>query len=240
MTIGAVLINLYIRNDFHATENTTEWIQSFWNTRISLPEYIKQATILFRSDCNLVNPPSWYLTSEIEMMLVFPVLFLLFKHFTISTGFIIIAISGVINNPHALLISSYLIGFMFHAFEQSIKISRPTLMLIIGFLLLNVRNIIPATDVYIVNNLFQLSQCIGGALIILTLKQTQCRLFNNKIMIFLGNISYEFFVIHFIILMAIFPFVNNWYCCVILTLVISISFAYIINRFFSKYQLRIN
>lgn len=202
-------------------------------------EYIKQATIVFRNDCNLINPPSWYLTSEIEMMFVFPVLFLLFRYCKLSIGFIILIISVIVNNPHILMISSFLVGFLAHAYERNIKIRKPILMLIVGFLMLDIRNALPITDTYIINNLYQLIQCFGGAMIILILKKNDNKFFNNRIMVFLGNISYEFFVIHFIVLMALLPFVNEWYLCTLFNFVISVTFALIIKRIFKNYLFQI-
>ena len=77
--------------------------------------------------------------------------------------------------------------------------------------------------------------CIGASILIIILYNTKIIFLQKKVFQFLGHISYELYLCHFIVLLALKPFINN-IALTVVSLMISILLAYISNRIITNFS----
>lgn len=239
LTIGAVLINTYLAFDVTLYNiNMTEWIRQFWKEGISFIEYFKQASIIFRSNTDMVNPPSWYLTCELKMMIIWPFIIFIIRKTHIITLIIFVVLSFMFSNvPLLVLTSTYALGFLSHLFLVKKKISHNKYMLVaiilVGLFLIDIRNfmnVLPLVKCFDGGKL-QMIQGLGSALIILSLVILgKCAFLNNKLFLLIGKVSYEFFIIHFVVLLGLLPIVHTPIELILYSLTISLVVSILIRE----------
>lgn len=77
MVIGLLLCNLMIKYDHSLF---TDWSNQFWQTKVGIKEFIWQLPVILPgSNPNLINPPTWYLNTEVKMFLIMPLVVGLFN-----------------------------------------------------------------------------------------------------------------------------------------------------------------
>lgn len=70
-----------------------------------------------------------------------------------------------------------------------------------------------------------------GALCLIFLANVWTFSRQSKVLLFLGNISYEFYILHFIVLMSLAPWIPNSYVFIVLSLVVTLFGAHWMNKF---------
>jgi len=97
-------------------------------------------------------------------------------------------------------------------------------------LLLNITNIARAP----VNEYYELVQSLGAALLILFIQKYNICILNNRVLVELGNISYELYLIHFAVLLILKPLCLPIYLFVLLSFLLSCTIAWALNRIVSQ------
>lgn len=234
LIIGIFLCNYYLKYNItgNNSESLTQWFNPFWSNKISITDFI-QATLVFPlKDSTIINPPSWYLLVEIKMFFIMPLLVNIFNKYSWIYAYLIIII-GLLFAPDNSILNTcgiYTLGASIHKYikNKDYKISNISnfFYAIIGIFLLNIRN-----EINIPNHL--LFQSIGATLIIYIFfnLQLNTKTITNKILIFIGNISYEIYILHFIFLLMLAPFLtNNTTYLVVATFIITFLISYPLNQ----------
>ena len=103
-------------------------------------------------------------------------------------------------------------------------------LLLISIYLLNIRNELDLTK-----NLALVLQSIGAGFVVLLVSMYNCKYLTNNVLVWLGNISYEFYLCHFSVLLLLRSFYNNMFSYVIVSFIISILVSVIVNKISNKY-----
>ena len=120
-------------------------------------------------------------------------------------------------------------GLMTHAILEKYdfitnSMIKSTLVIIIGCVLLNINNMIPSP--YLI---YRFIQAIGACIIIFVCYTRDIPFLNNKLMVSLGNISFEFYLVHFVVLLYLRPYVNNIFLLSFIGIIISIVASIYLN-----------
>lgn len=239
----------------------SEWFSGFWNDRIAVELFIKQ--MFLRGDFNAINPPLWTMRYEFSMIILLPLLLKgissLFRKqwiivlvvFALSV-LTVIVMGGIVNSNIIIgviykilvtldfavlpqfctgsliyLCENWILKYYKNQFGVSIFLS------IFGMLLMNIENTnaLKVSDV-----ILDYIRAIGcGCIIIVCLYGNLL----NKISKFhclveLGNISYEFYIFHFIVLLgmrSVIPYIGNWVLSILLCFTMSCMVGYIIHKY---------
>lgn len=70
----------------------------------------------------------------------------------------------------------------------------------------------------------------AGMLICLVASMNESKALANKIMVFIGEISYEFYIVHMVVLLALEPFFVNPYPFIIVSLFLSLFLSVLLRR----------
>lgn len=234
LTIGFILLNIYQKNCLFNDSNTTEWFYSFWKTPVSLIQYIQGCSIILLPDTNLINPPVWYLEAEVKMFIIMPLLVPFLNKRGWWLTLLIILICTIWKIPVFSCVGYYVLGALARKCNDLIygKINSSHISLFIYLFiaigLLNVEN-----EVDINNRYTGMISCIGACLLIIVLYNTKIKFFENRIFQFLGSISYEFYLCHFVVLLALSSFFSS-FLLIVVSFIISILLAYFSNRIITK------
>ncbi len=231
--LAFILLRIYATIPYNESY-FTEWGNSFWKINVSFLELLKQCSILWPHNADLINPPSWYLSIEVRLFLLIPLLlFLLNKHKIIARitmmVFIILMCFGIFK-----YIGACLCGYFAHSFGDYLISKRPQFvkntylkitLLLISLLFLNINNefIIPLQVSYVL-------QAIGAAMIVAVAYRFKSKLLSNRFVVWLGNISYEFYLVHFVVLLSLRPYYHCGICYIIISLFITLFISYIIQK----------
>ena len=213
----------------------TEWGNSFWTNNISFIELIKQCTILWPHNSDLLNPPSWYLAVEVRLFLIIPLL-LFIKNKSKSIGlFIMIIFILAMFCGYIKYVGACLLGYFSHMAIDYLSIHKPSVLsiknlvalCILAFLCLNINN-----EILIPNNISYVIQAIGAAILLSVVYKSNILLLTNRFVKWLGDISYEFYLTHFVVLLSLRPIYNSCgggISFILLSFIISIIISYFIN-----------
>ena len=240
MIVGYFLCNLHL--DYPASL-FTDWSNSFWVKDVSFVELLKQLSILYPHDSKLINSPVWYLNIEVKCFLIIPLIIIAFKSkyggIWCLFPFWFLMIFGKF---------SYLGSFLIGSYCRYLIINKPKLidllnkdsfrlsMMVLGIIMLNIRNEI---DIFPSNANF-IIQSIGASIIVSILYIKSYPLFEYQICRWLGDISYEFYLIHFIVILTLKSFCLSFWVFFILSLFISIFIAFFINTLLQSINQRID
>ena len=232
MILAFVMCNLsldYIRINF------TEWSNSFWQSRVPLFELIKQLFILIPSDTKLINPPVWYMVVEVRMFILMPLIVYFANRFSYKWKFLVYIAFLTLGLFVYRFLFCFIIGLLIHLFiDNSVKFRNwlshsrinSLFLLLASIIMLDVRNIFLGDD----STLLLSIQSIAAAMIVAVvyLNRFKCLLF--KPIVYMGNISYEFYLIHFVVLLSFKTLETFFTLYIILSLLVSIMLAIIINK----------
>ena len=249
LIIGTIMCNLYLKyNITKDISNTTltEWIASFWNQPISIIDFIKAIIVFPLDNTDLINPPAWYLLIEIKMFFLMPLLVHIFNKYSWAYAYIILFAALFIPSPKILTISSsFILGACTHKYIKkfhfsSIKLKYILLYIFIGCVILNIKNEIDVTKFIIPPTIIQ---TIGAVFIIFSFYYFQINYtkWYTKLLISIGNISYEIYILHFIFLLIFIPFLtnNNNTLLIIITFTLTLLMAYPVHKINNKISQKI-
>ena len=235
MMIGYFFCNLHLD---YPSSLFTEWSNSFWTNDVSFIELFKQLSILYPHNSSLINPPVWYMNIEVKCFLIIPLIMIAFKSkfggLWCLLPFWIIMPLGKLN-----YIGSYLIG----SYCRYLLINKPSItnilnslllrvfLIVLGIIMLNIRNeilFLPEKTAFII-------QSLGASIIVSIIYYMEvCHkpysMFDNKVCRWMGNISYEFYLIHFIVLLCFKSFGMPFWAFFIITMSVSILLSLTINK----------
>lgn len=248
LIIGAFMCNLYIKYNITKETNTTltEWILSFWNQQISFTDFIKAIAVFPLDNPDLINPPAWYLLVEIKMFFIMPILIHIFNKYTWAIAYIIIIASLFNPSPNIFTIcGSFTLGACVHKYIKqnnlyNLKLKHLLLYIIIGCIVLNLKNEANTTRFIIQTTMIQ---SIGASLLIFSFYHIHinCIKWHTKLLIFLGDISYEIYILHFIFLLTFISLLpnDNSILLIISTLTLTLLISYPLHKINSKISQRV-
>lgn len=224
----------------------TEWFGSFWNSEVSLFELLKHCTFLLPVDTHLLDPPTWYLFVEVRMFILLPLIFSILNKPDKWFFWLIVVLVTYI--PRGLPFSlSHLPCFLVGAlarkylsyFQDLIYDTKGLLNCrIMIFLFAIALFCLDANNIFdiIPSHYIELVQALGATILVVSLFLFASRKWHSNLICFLGNISYEFYLIHFVVLLTLrnFNIVNP-------TLLvagggISLIMAFLLNRVTSTFS----
>lgn len=234
--IGYILCNLFSSKSYNL-ELFTDWSNQFWQHGLSFRQLLFQMPIIWGMEPNLINPPTWYLIYEVRMFMIMPIITGVFNYLLHKWGlvsFVILGVLGVsftILFPYAVIFFvAFLFHFFYERFNPQFNPQYNYMLLFIGLILLDVCNFsIPLSwpCIYTI-------QAVGASIVLLMAYDGKIGVFSNKILVWLGDISYEFYLLHFIILLvfryAELNLIIYIFCSLLITLVSAVVFNRIIER----------
>lgn len=233
LTVGFVLCNFYVSQDLiNRTGEVTEWWGEYWREPVPFTQYLKEASMFFVRHSSIDNP-AWYVFIDVKVMLVMPWIVVLFRKIGWKYSPILVLLTASISDLRYL--SLYIMGALLHHYIDYVKriaLSSKLafiMLLIISLLLLDVEHYIFTEHQMM--RLMWLINGIGASILVgLVVTIKDASFLSNKIFVWLGGISYEFYICHAVILSALLPFVYNVTWFIILSFFVSILFAYGLNR----------
>lgn len=209
----------------------TEWSNSFWHQQISVGELIRQSVILLPRNPDLIIPPSWYLTVEVRMFLLMPIMVFVLNYTSWWNLALLFLLSLVVD----VSILSNLVFFsvaalsvkMMNTFDKIRTVFKlyKFFLLAIGIVLLDIENILVINDSEIVSYIIML-----GAILIVDVFYVNMNFLDSKILVKLGSISYEFYLIHFVVLLSLKGYCVDPYAYVLVCFIISIGLSYLLKH----------
>lgn len=229
--IGCILIMCYTSHDiFPNRDRVTKWAAQFWMQPVGIKELIGNATVLLPHNFDAINPPSWYLMAEVKMFIVMPLFVALVKRTSWVLAFAVFLVCWLVEIPFVSCIGSYVAGALLHKYINRIEISAKfyIFILAVGVVLLDIRNFGISFMSHSNNTCVLMTQCIG-ALCILYVCNSLRKDISSKVLLYFGNISYEFYITHFIVLMGLAPWIINPTSLIIVSFILTVCIAHILN-----------
>lgn len=227
------LLRFYVTIPYNQT-CFTEWGNSFWRTKVSFLELVKQCSVLWPHNADLLNPPSWYLAIEVRLFLIIPLLLFLLNKYKNLARIIIIGFIGLMCSGVLKYIGACLCGYLAHSILDYLIKKKPSFieniffkltLCLISLFLLNINNefVVPLQVSYVL-------QAIGAAIIVAIVYCSESKLLSNRILVWLGNISYELYLVHFVVLLSLRPYYHGGVSYVLISLVITLLGSFIIQK----------
>jgi peptidoglycan/LPS O-acetylase OafA/YrhL len=240
--VGALLCNYFLGHKMPNGCNVSNWFAGFWTEPVTWKRLLYESEVIFvrkGESYTYINPMSWYLTVDYRMMLIVPVI----VHFINKTKinyFLIVAMVCIICSLTKVGIFPvvFLLGASLHYYKETIlSIVRkhkyiPVIIAILGITLLNCNNFFKVLSV---EDHTGLIQAIGVYLLLsVILNLPEVSVLSSKPLVKIGNVSYEFYIIHFVSLELLQHYINNKLVfivlCFILTLILATAVHNINNR----------
>lgn len=227
ITLGFILCNNYwgIEPDRYSS-----WAEKFWNSPVDIIEYIRQCTILFMSDPDLINPPVWYLKVEVEMFLLMPIVFALFNKYKWYVPLLFFVLFGITGRFGYVItyVTGMTLHYLYHTHPDNIKKVFGNFIIIpLGLFLLGI------FDIFHIEHNYQYSllliQILGGIMVISNLLVNRYKLLESRWLVTLGDISYEIYLVHFVILLWLRRYFDNVLIFIVVTFILTIILSKIIN-----------
>lgn len=237
LIIGSIMCNLYLENNITGeSSNLTEWINSFWKQNISFTDFMKAIIVFPLNNTDLINPPSWYLLVEIKMFIIMPLLIYFFNKCSWKYAYIFIFISMLLPSQFLFtIIGAFTLGACLHKYIKQHNFPNSTLKntlltIFLGIILLNIKN-----EINTQNSILPITiiQSIGAVFIIFQFYNISINSnkWFNKFLIFLGNISYEIYIFHFVILLILIPLIKkDTILLVTLTFILTTLLSYLLHH----------
>lgn len=240
LLFGALLWGMYDHFGVEHYDSATDWFSGFWNGNVTFGKIFHDALIFSRGykSPDYIIPSSWYLETDLKMMFFIPVFVYLFRRF--GWYWVILPIIPAILNISIFPIAfPFLVGAIYHHNKNVIDIflrNRLWLKIMIfvaSVVCLDVKNLRVVDFSKESSYYFLLSQiqAVGaGMLICLVASMNESKALANKIMVFIGEISYEFYIVHMVVLLALEPFFVNPYPFIIVSLFLSLFLSVLLRR----------
>lgn len=235
LLIGWLLASYHINWNF---ENFTEWGNKFWTADIGGIDFIKNAScVLIKDAANQINPSAWYLEYEVWLFLIMPFIvgFINKIGWKWSWSLLILGVLALLLDldMYNLLyivavccigvLARYLTQLYKLKFLQNIKWL--TIWLFVAILLM--------AHVYFgAGKIFMFVRGIGAAMIVVAFWKYNFH-HTKKLgwLVFLGNISFEFYIVQHVALLALRPCFVNPIIYFMLSLIVTVFVAWLINRY---------
>ena len=212
----------------------TSWANQFWQSDVPFSTFLKQLPIITPGfNPNILNPPVWYLRAEVRMALVMPLIvslyvFLKHRYRKIPSAVIITSLlfSSFVVSGMVCFMIGYSARLLAQKYGVTIYKKMWPIFLVVGLFLLNIRNEFDFETTQFTDAI----QAVGASMIIILCFYKGFGLLQQKIMVSLGEISYEIFLTHSILLLFIRCFVEDYWCFVCLSFCSTLILSLIINK----------
>lgn len=227
--LGALVCNIVCRIEYDRTI-FTQWSNSFWGKGVSLSDLTGHIIPLLPHDPDLINPPCWYVVLEIKLFLTIPLAVMMANTYR-GGRLIYIPLIALTLLGYANYVGSCLMGcvsrIVYDKNARKLKDLRhaglfKTLALITAVLMLNINN-----EVILPPNLAFALQSLGASILVPVVYSLNSPAFANKTLQWIAGISYEIYLVHFIVLLALRPFYTGFvsYIAASLMLTLLLSMA---------------
>lgn len=234
LIVGYTILMTYQRYGIQADSNElTRWASHFWCNDVSIKDFFCNAVVLLPHNPDAINPPSWYLTPEVKMFILMPLIVAVSNRSRNILNIFLLVISCFLMLPMISCVGPFVAGCLLHNYLQknpNVKIGKLLAIVIAlaGCFLLNSRNIAKSYSVDTQHACFMMIQCMGALCFIFLANVLKFKR-QFRTLLFLGNISYEIYIIHFVVLMSIAPWIPNHTLFVFLCLSITLFVSYWMN-----------
>ena len=231
LVFALICCNLHIEYNH---ELFTDWSNHFWVNDVGYVEFFKQALILPPHDPDLLNPPTWYLISLAKALIILPWLIMFLNRTTWYLLLIVLIFPlfyefAIITSLLPFLIASCMRKNLMLISRILDKTKVQYLLFCLSLFLLNIRNEFNGIE----NFYYTLSQSFGASCIV-TICYYRNSYIKNRILDWLGDISYPFYLVHFVLLLALKPFVDDIVMLFIMSLLLSLTMAHILHYYIFK------
>ncbi len=254
---GALLCNIIGLKTY---ENLGGWANEFWMKQVSYKDLILY--MLLRGDYKLINPPTWTVRIEVNIMFFYGALIFILSTIDMKIsktttwegklnrpffrGLLLMSIgiiSIVLDFLNVPLVNFYIIpvaltGAASYVIidwlnERELQTIPPVLdliLLILSIFMLDIKHIAGVENGRISDYIMAVGT---GILIILCYKGRIIKhLLSNRLLVMLGNISYEIYLVHFLVLLGVRSLAKNHNVTFLLfAFVLSIIFAWMLKSF---------
>ena len=228
--IGTILCNLYLERSLSPGDYVTDWFADFWFEPVTLGNFIQNANIMFWEGESkaLINPVSWYLKVDLRMMIEIPIIVFLLNKTRWWLAPILIILSFVTLSK--LTLATFLFGATIHRYQGVIAsfLSKRAVyvwvLVAAGLFLWDLPNM-TFVGCYLDkgDEICGLFRTLGVAMLLAVFStRSDIPVLSSKILQNLGKISYEFYIVHFIVLLALAPFVSSTFAFICISFVISL------------------
>ena len=222
----------------------TDWCNSFWQEQLSLVQLFKAVVLILPFDTDVLNPPTWYIQVDMRMAFVLPLLTCLLasmKRFKISGIFLLSVVFAILQLPMGLMFLPYYGGGHFlrllcmnniETVSSMFKGTYRWFILIMGLSLLDCYNImaIPESQA---PGILRMIQVVGSVLIVGFFAFNSVS-WINRIFHFLGDISYEFYLIHFVLLLSLRALEMPFALYIIIVFLLTLTLAFLMEKYISS------
>lgn len=196
------------------------WIMDFWMVKKSFYELCKEGILVLRIPSETTKrllPQDWTLSTEFVISSIIPILVLLFNKgkFWILTMICFLALSYPIIFSFfiGMLIAFYIDKIILKA--KSLKYSKIVLFSFGILLYMCTYNFLKDTFLLKYNNhtiRTSILESVGAGifLIVILTSDNVKKILSNRLLVFLGKISYGIYAVHFCILIWLVPFLTNY------------------------------
>lgn len=245
LVVGTILCNIEL-NLVVDCSNFSEWFAAFWKQRITIKDLALQIPIIGKYDATLINPPIWTMYAEMQAIVLLPILDFWYrkkrKKWMIFCTLVVAVIFNVCHLFPQIVwkwMSVFIIGYtgkvIFSCEEKYVNMLKRNkvafIVVLLNIFLFEIRSIMPE-DIRI------FSLAISCMMLILVICHNNLinRICSVGWLVLVGNISYELYLVHFVVLLALRP------CAVYLppatyialAFIISILISLVLNRCISK------
>lgn len=235
---GALLCNYYLSNGISQEHNVTSWFKSFWNEPVSLQKFLVEAKVVLRggSSKEFINPASWYLNADFKMMIIIPILVWMMNktRWWLVLPLIILSLISTIQ----YWIAIFLMGATFHHYQDRVfkwigkRHWLLGLLMVIGVVLWDAPTWIEiGINIDTLRKRIEMIQA-GGVILMLMgfLSFSNLPILTSRPLLFMGRISYEFYIIHFIVLLGLLPYISNTWLYITVCLAVSLATAVLLHQ----------
>lgn len=237
--IGSLICNYFLSRNISTGEYASEWMKDFWQVPVSLKKFLIDASIVMRQgpSSTFINPPSWYLMADFKAMLVIP-LIILFLNKT-KWLFAPIMILLMIIFSKSWFLGIFLMGALLHKYQNIVfafyNRNRKFVPFVatFGFLLWEIDALVYRPNYEIIREACYMEMIEASGMMLLLSVILRCSdlpILSSKPFVYMGKISYEFYIIHFMVLKGLIPFVSNFWIYIALCLSISLVLATLLKK----------
>lgn len=216
LIIGAIILWQYNMWGIGHSSYVTEWFAGLWKEDITWNKLFHDLLIFNRGyeSTDYIIPVSWYLEIDLKMMLVIPIVIVFLKK--TSWHFVWLFFLLALFNKTTVM-TPFLIGATFNYYMNHISklLTQRKWLIYLGLFIamccMNIKNqplypVAQSSFAY----LFGIIQALGAGLLICTVVSSgELKILSNKIVVWFGDLSYEFYIIHMVVLLAMEPFFTN-------------------------------
>lgn len=228
--VGAVLCNVFLAYGWGGGGGESPWFSQFWTEAVTLPRFLREASVLAMQNVpsdTYINPNAWYLIVDLKMMLVMPLL--VFGLNKTRWWLCFPLLFALLVSGKGLYLAVYLAGAALHHGQDAVRrtLQRSRLVswvvLVVGLSLWDFPHWADASRIGIYSDVVQ----SAGALLLLSLVVTLpgSSWLSHRAWVSLGNLSYEFYILHFLVLATLQPLVGSAFPFVVLSFLLSLVVA---------------